>query len=231
MTIPEFELTIPPGRGQLTTVEGIIRDTVRDLSADQPLRRIQDEETWKKIEGLLGPLKELVGYNDDDESEEDAAKRGKEDVDEHSPLSKSFTLKVDDPSGNSFIEFHGSMADPKWSMRTYARTREQNDAIGLFEADADGGAGLAKIEEEREAEEEEGEKREGEEIYVFPGVCSSCGQPIDTRMKKVVIPYFKVRQSFLDYNPLKASYLFGCPAGCLNHVNKLRQMWLPGQRS
>lgn len=185
-------------------MEGIIRDTVRDLSADQPLRRIQDEPTWVKIEALLTPLKAIVGYNHDDE-DAPVVKEGeeKEVIDEDEKLDKAFTIKVDDPSGDSFIEFFGSMADPKWSMRTYGRTREQNVAIGLSQPDedveADGGAGLAKVDEEREEDldgEEEGEKKEGEEIYVFHGICSSCGNSIDTRMKKVVIPYFKVRVHF-----------------------------------
>ncbi|KAJ7356644.1 hypothetical protein DFH08DRAFT_1075774 [Mycena albidolilacea] len=37
----EYELTLPASsRGQLTTVEGLVRDVVADLSMDQPLRRI-----------------------------------------------------------------------------------------------------------------------------------------------------------------------------------------------
>jgi hypothetical protein len=31
-----------------------------------------------------------------------------------------------------------------------------------------------------------------DEIFVFPSVCSSCGHPIETNMKKINIPYFKV---------------------------------------
>ena len=50
VTIPEYELTIPASKGQLTTVEGIISDVIRDLSHDQPLRRIQDEDTFTKIQ-------------------------------------------------------------------------------------------------------------------------------------------------------------------------------------
>jgi len=29
---------------------------------------------------------------------------------------KSFTIKLEDPAGDSFIEFVGSMADLKWNM-------------------------------------------------------------------------------------------------------------------
>ena len=38
---------------QLTTVEGILRDVVTDLGADQPLRRIQAEDAYKKIEHII----------------------------------------------------------------------------------------------------------------------------------------------------------------------------------
>ena len=53
VSIPEFELTIPPGRGQLTTIEGLIRDIITDLGADQPLRRVQSPEAYEKIESIL----------------------------------------------------------------------------------------------------------------------------------------------------------------------------------
>ena len=46
--IPQYELTVPPC-DQLTTVEGLIRDDVTDLSVDQPLRQYQDEDAYTKI--------------------------------------------------------------------------------------------------------------------------------------------------------------------------------------
>ncbi|KDQ19536.1 hypothetical protein BOTBODRAFT_28115 [Botryobasidium botryosum FD-172 SS1] len=188
ISIPEFELTIPPGQGQLNTVEGIIRDTIRDLSADQPLRRIQDEETWRKLEAVLEPLKEIVRYDEDDEDAVEGPGRDAE-ADAEEKLARPFTIKVDDPAGDSFIEFIGSMKDPKWSMRTYNRTLEQNIAMGLVAAKEESEKAEG-AKDDAEGEEDE-EKKEGEEIYVFPGICSSCGHAIDTKMKKVIIPYFK----------------------------------------
>ena len=46
----------------------------------------------------------------------------------------------------------------------------------------------------QKADEEQiggGLEGENEEIYVFPGSCSSCGHKSDTYVKKVNIPYFK----------------------------------------
>lgn len=121
----------------------------------------------------------------------------------------AFTIKVDDPSGNSFIEFVESMSDPKWNLRTYHRTKEQNVALGLVAADE--GADTKELQTVSEKEEDDdatggGADGQNEEIFVFQGICSSCGHPLDTLMKKVSVPYFKVRFS--------QSY---CSADSMNH--------------
>lgn len=191
VTIPEFDLTIPASKGQLTTVEGLLRDITTDLSADQPLRKYQNESAYTKIETILTGLREILA---DDEEEEDAdeitvgqvkvQKASEKDV----PL-KPFTVKLDDPSGNSFIEFVGGMSDPKWNMRTYHRTRQQNIDLHLIDPDAE-----AAPETISSLDDAIGGGLEGknEEIYIFPGTCSSCGHKSDTLIKKVNIPYFQV---------------------------------------
>ncbi|KAF8513410.1 zf-ZPR1-domain-containing protein [Hysterangium stoloniferum] len=193
--IPEYELTIPAHRGQLTTVEGLLRDTVKDLSVGQPLRRIQDEAAYEKIQIMLDAFRDIVGIEDEDEDKtteeiEDTARRsaisGPRDT-EQKPM-KPFTVHLDDPTGNSFVEFIGSMADPKWNLRQYTRTKEQNIALGLRPPDEETNGQLNTIKEDESALVDQ---IEAEEIFVFPGVCSSCGLPLNTLMKKVVIPYFK----------------------------------------
>lgn len=185
ISIPEFDLTLPAtGRGQLTTVEGLIRDIIADLSTDQPLRRIQDEEGYKKINELLNKMKPVLGdpEEDVDLNETAALKTIGQAAYLELPM-PAFTLKLDDPAGNSFIEFIDSMSDPKWSMRTYHRTLKQNVALGLVAAD----------EEALDAQERlAGDPITDDEVFTFPGVCSSCGHQIHTNMKKVNIPYFKV---------------------------------------
>jgi zinc finger protein len=186
---------------------------IRDLSYDQPLRRIQDEDTFIKIQALIDKLKVIIPDEDQDEGSTTPRAPANSEA-----LVPPFTLKLDDPAGNSFIEFVDSMADPKWNLRTYRRTKEQNAALGLVADDS------AVEEDVREsaptALTDSG--FDNEEIYVFPGVCSSCGHPLDTMMKKVVIPYFKVLffydfVSFLTY-----------PVGCPHHVNQLRPLWVQG---
>ncbi|KNZ72095.1 Zinc finger protein zpr1 [Termitomyces sp. J132] len=167
--IPELELTLPPtSRGQLTTVEGLIRNMYADLNMDQPLRRIQDPEGAVTIEGLLGKLKAILGDEDQEEDAEDEVKLGelntKRASDKDAPL-PAFTIKLDDPAGNSWIEFIDSMADPKWNMRKYRPINEKDEITNDAITD--------------------------DEVFVFHGHCSSCGHPLDTKMKKVTIPYFK----------------------------------------
>lgn len=184
--IPEYELTIPASKGKLTTVEGIIREVISDLSFNQPLRRIQDEDTFTKIQILIDKLKAIVPDGDEDKG---ATLMGAANSEASVP---HFTVELDDPTGNSFIEFIGSMAsDPNWKFRTYRRTQEQNVALGLVAADTTDSI----IDEHDDTTET---VHGNEEIYVFPGVCSSCGHPLNTMMKKVVIPYFKVQAPMLS---------------------------------
>lgn len=123
LTLPDFQLTIPPGRGQLTTVEGIVRDTIRDLDLEQPLRRHVDPETAAKIDAMLGNLRDMLGIDSNDDE-----------IDKDDPNQKPFkptSISIDDPSGNSFFQFHGTTSDPQWNMRAYNRTFEQNVTLGL----------------------------------------------------------------------------------------------------
>lgn len=49
INIPELAIEIPSKRGQLTTVEGLVSDTLRDLELDQPLRKHMQPEAHDKI--------------------------------------------------------------------------------------------------------------------------------------------------------------------------------------
>jgi zinc finger protein len=144
VSIPDLQLTIPPGRGQLTTVEGIIRDTIRDLKISQPVRRVMDPETALKIDEMLAKLRDLIGIEEGDEEEddggvgmdddEDQKKKARAEAEEAQKLEKPFTpfrMSIDDPSGNSFFQFIGSASDPQWNMRAYNRTFDQNVTLGL----------------------------------------------------------------------------------------------------
>ncbi|KAL7414046.1 ZPR1 zinc-finger domain-containing protein [Mrakia frigida] len=248
ITIPEFQLTIPPNRGQLTNVEGIVRDTMRDLALDQPLRKIMEPDNYEKIGVLVERLREVLGDETVEEGEmtwegggrveeeqekteegEGGERPDRDDVkrrktgeekfepfpEDHKPTPSSstttttevekpfvpFTITLDDPAGNSFLQFIDSISDPKWTLRTYLRTREQDESLGMMAASGPGArTGEDVVAGERTTADAEGEEEyvdkgegqfENEEVYSFPGHCSSCGGSLDTLMKKVNIPYFQ----------------------------------------
>lgn len=251
IVIPELQLTLPSSaRGQLTTVEGLIRDIVSDLSTDQPLRRVQDEESYTKIQSLIDKLIEILGDDEvEDEAKDDQNSASVRAASEKDLPMPAFTVKLDDPSGNSWIEFIGSMSDPKWNMRNYPRTLQQNIELGLVAAPDESASascfcffhrsklivpvagvvqGAAKLSLNDDADEVVGGGTEGadEEIYVFPGTCSSCGHPLDTMMKKVNIPYFKVRNVLCRH-----ASVFIPLIGYNYHVYELRSLRVSRQRS
>jgi zinc finger protein len=222
VTLPDLQLTIPPGRGQLTTVEGIIRDTIRDLNISQPVRRVMDPATATKIDEMLGKLRDLIGIEEGDEEEDGGVGMDDEDVhkaraeekakvDEPEKPFVPFRMSIDDPSGNSFFQFVGSASDPQWNMRAYNRTFDQNVTLGLVARPDDmpeqQNAGAPAIPEDHKLKgiEEFDQRRDKklldrpdgsivpDEVFSFPSTCSSCGHELETLMQQVNIPYFQVR--------------------------------------
>lgn len=150
ITIPEIQLTIPGKRGQLTTIEGILSDTLRDLEIDQPVRKHMQPEVYSKIEGLCDRLRDALGIKSEEDEERDEQSFNQTDLQSHGAISgitgthdqtnertfSPLTFKIEDPTGNSFVEFLGSiegrgMSDAKWSKRDFVRTKEQNEEVGL----------------------------------------------------------------------------------------------------
>lgn len=244
VVIPELQLTIPPGRGQLTTAEGIIRDTIRDLNISQPVRRVMDPDTAVKIDEMLEKLRDILGIEEGEEDDDrvggdddDAkietkyAEEGKQVVEK---LFKPFSMTIDDPSGNSFFQFAGSASDPQWNMRPYNRTFDQNVTLGLVARPDDmpeqQNSGQTIVAEDHKLSgQEEFEQRIQrhvteaetggvipEEVFSFPSTCSSCGHELETLMQQVNIPYFKV------------SYSGSTATMCLTaNYNRTTSSWLP----
>nr|CAG4646285.1 EOG090X06TU [Macrothrix elegans] len=167
--IPEVEFEIPPQskRGEVTTVEGIISRVIAGLEQDQPVRKIMDPEGAEKIDAFI---QVMVGLKN---------------------LDKTFTLVIDDPSGNSFVEnLHAPQTDPALSVHHYQRTKEQDHLVGIYDEE------LKQIPEEEEEEkvattENKTEESLQDEVLQFGTNCPSCDSPCETNMKMTQIPYFK----------------------------------------
>uniref|UniRef100_A0A8C1A370 Zinc finger protein 259 n=1 Tax=Cyprinus carpio carpio TaxID=630221 RepID=A0A8C1A370_CYPCA len=157
--IPQLDFEIPAftQKGSLSTIEGLLDRAVVGLEQDQPIRKATDPAVAEKIEEFIQRFKKLK------------------------EVEEEFTLIIDDPSGNSFIENpFAPQKDTALTVTHYKRTPEHNAALGI------------------EAEEEENDEKPGNdldamrnEVLVFNTNCPECNAPANTNMKLVQIPHFK----------------------------------------
>jgi len=146
LRIPEIEFEIPPlaQPASLNTIEGFIRKSVEHLSMLQPERMAKDPETAAKLQIFIYKLNSYADGN------------------------IPFTVIVDDPAGNSFIENPcAPQTDPNLEVRYYKRNAEQNKLLGLPEEDSP------------------------DEVSALPCVCSECGYPGVIKTILTNIPHFK----------------------------------------
>ncbi|KAJ3327896.1 hypothetical protein HDU76_010941 [Blyttiomyces sp. JEL0837] len=154
----DFEIPAATQRGVLTTIEGLISKAVGDISALQPQRKLIDEDVYNKIEAVIAKLN---GYLEN---------------------SEPFTMIIDDPAGNSYVEnLFAPQPDPQIKVSYYKRTAEMNEALGL-----------------QPEQEEELDEDLTKDVYIFNGNCSRCNAPSNTRMHVLgetpvlrYIPHFK----------------------------------------
>ncbi|OJD37778.1 zinc finger protein zpr1 [Diplodia corticola] len=182
--IEDIDLEIPPGRGQLSNVEGILRMVQQDLDQKQEERRQVVPEVAVKIQEVMDNLRMMY-------------------LGEKFP----FTITVDDPAGNSWVEPSVGETGAKFSKHEYARTPEQNTALGLApNAEASGPVEAPEpaMRPEYQATQMYPQAPERpmvnnvddediveNQVYSFPASCPGCTKPCTTNMKMVNIPYFK----------------------------------------
>ncbi|KAM5245658.1 zinc finger protein ZPR1 [Ctenodactylus gundi] len=153
--IPELDFEIPAfsQKGALTTIEGLINRAISGLEQDQPTRRANEEVIAERIDEFIVKLKELK------------------------QVASPFTLIIDDPSGNSFVENpHAPLKDDALVITHYNRTSQQDELLGL---QAEASEGTLEEEDLRS------------EVLQFNTNCPECNAPAQTNMKLVQIPHFK----------------------------------------
>lgn len=164
ITIPELELEIPPEsqKGTLNTVEGILKQTKDGLEFQQPLRKVQHPELHDQIAAFC---EKLERYRTGD---------------------VPFTLILDDPAGNSYIEgrydyYHPTM-DPQ--LTKYEKERTDIDRQLL---------GVALDYNTARTEEQERDVEAGviDDVVQFNCMCPACAREGTMKMKETSIPYFK----------------------------------------
>ncbi|XP_061582940.1 zinc finger protein ZPR1 [Cololabis saira] len=159
--IPELEFEIPPftQKGSLSTVEGLLDRAVAGLQQDQPGRRAADPEVADKIDAFIHKLQKL------------------KDV-EH-----AFTVVIEDPSGNSFVENPAApQKDEALTVSRFRRSVQQDVQLGIrAEGDTDP--------DPEPAGDDLDTMRN--EVLVFNTNCPECNAQASTNMKLVQIPHFK----------------------------------------
>lgn len=157
--IPELDFEIPPftQKGSLSTIEGLLDRAVAGLEQDQPARRSADPEVAARIDDFIQKLQKLK----DVEGE--------------------FTLVIEDPSGNSFVENPvAPLKDEALTVTRFKRTIEQDKQLGIRADDDD--------DEEPAGNDLESMRNE---VLIFDTNCPECNRPAKTNMKLVSIPHFK----------------------------------------
>ncbi|KAK6201360.1 nucleolar zinc-finger protein [Scheffersomyces amazonensis] len=221
----ELEIEIPPKRGQLTNVEGILEDMIEDLQADQESRKSVQPEIYTKINEVINKIHSYINAE---------------------PNTLPLTFTIDDPAGNSWIEYSPGEPQHKWAMYEYTRTAEQNVFLGLISADDAFRLQQEEAEAKKSAtahnvssslaqsstkttstsnndndnDESFNPKSTGfisdqteienleNEVQVFHATCSSCFKPCETHMKTVNIPHFKdviIMSTVCDYCGYKSN--------------------------
>lgn len=157
--IPELDFEIPPftQKGSLSTIEGLLDRAVSGLEQDQPVRRATDPQVAEKIDEFIQKLKKLK------------------------QVESEFTLVIEDPSGNSFVENPvAPQKDECLTVSCFKRTVQQDMQLGI-RADDD-------LDEEQPSDTIEAMRNE---VLVFSTNCPECNAPSSTNMKLVEIPHFK----------------------------------------
>lgn len=158
--IPELDFEIPPytQKGALSTVEGLLDRAVAGLEQDQPVRRAMDPEVADRIDEFIQRLKKLKEVEDE------------------------FTLVIEDPSGNSFVENPAApQKDEALVVSRFKRTIQQDIRLGI------------RSEDDLDEEEPAGDNVDAmrDEVLTFGTNCPGCNAPASTNMKLVQIPHFK----------------------------------------
>ncbi|GAM23087.1 hypothetical protein SAMD00019534_062620 [Acytostelium subglobosum LB1] len=165
ITIPVLDFEIPAStqRGSLNTIEGFLRGSIEGLNQAAKIKREDgDNQTADSIVAFIAKLTDLM------------------------LVEQPFTLVIDDPSGNSYVENPlAPKNDPNMSISKYTRTDEQNAMLGIS------GVPETSTSTSASATEQLSKPLEDREILSLPNSCTHCGHLGKINMVVTDIPYFK----------------------------------------
>jgi len=175
--IEELDIQMPVGVGQVTNLEGLLSKVLKDLESGQKARKANEPEVYEKIDALVQRLiAMMIG-------------RG-----------MPFTVTLDDPSGNSWIQpaAQDLGTKGKYSRVQYPRTTEQNASLGLGqtaeESTTTAGPKIKVVPQKTQTDD--GDPMRDVDIlkdalYSIEVPCPECTHPTSLNMQSVNVPYFK----------------------------------------
>ena len=180
--VENLDIEIPPGRGRLTNIEGILSGVLADLEHDQKRRKKEEPELWEKVDKVVQCLiKVMIGGG--------------------LPCS----ISLDDSAGNSWIEPSPKDTALKYTRIEYPRSLQQNIELGLASDTAEGldeahstptaGESLtittpATLSDVNRDVMQGVDILEGQ-MYSLPCHCPGCAKNAMMNIQMVNIPYFK----------------------------------------
>ena len=172
-SIEDLDLQAPVGRGRLTNIEGMLSNILKDLEAGQAQRKTIEPELYEKITAVVQPLEKVL-----------------------SGTNFPFTISIDDIAGNSMIERVPKDPADKYSRSDYARSSEQNAALGLGDGQTEADNGAAKAQQIPQIQSDEDGAFDDVDIldgvtYNLPTTCPGCSKPAQMNLQMVKVPYFK----------------------------------------
>lgn len=141
--IPEcynFEIPSTTQRGQVTTIEGLLKTSINNLDALQSSRlQLNDLDNFYRCRNVIQQLRLYVNDHEDNDDDNDEQhnndNENKDEKQDHTYKINTFipfTIIIDDPSGNSFIENPFAPGiDPHLKTIKYVRTPTQDMFLGL----------------------------------------------------------------------------------------------------
>jgi zinc finger protein len=170
--IEDLDLEVPAGRGRLTNVEGVLTEILEDLKQSQDLRKQEAPELYEKIETVVATLQKMIAGDN-----------------------YPYTISLNDPTGNSWIEPSPVDRAGKYTKQDYARTPEQNEALGLSSDAPTASDEAQSLDTQGAALGDAGSPDDLDiiegKVYTIPLQCPGCTKPANMNIQTVNIPYFK----------------------------------------
>ncbi|KAL9109171.1 MAG: hypothetical protein Q9227_006096 [Pyrenula ochraceoflavens] len=158
--LEDIDLEMPSGQSSVTNIEGMLAKIYGEVDLSQSARRDEDPALYTALKGLLDKI--------------ECWQNG---------LRLPFTITLNDPSGNSFVEPSPTDSGGKYQRSEYKRTHAQNVALGLASEAVDGTDELANDLENLDIIDNK--------QYTIPAECPGCAKDCEVNITKTNIPHFK----------------------------------------